>query len=114
MVERSGQLDAVFHALAHNARRSMLRRLADRELTVGELAEPLEMSLPAASKHLQVLEKAGLVRRTVMGRRHVCRLAPGPLAGADEWLRFYERYWNERLDALGRIFDDDDTRGDRR
>jgi DNA-binding transcriptional ArsR family regulator len=112
MVERSGQLDAVFHALAHDARRDMLRRLADRELTVGELAEPLEMSLPAASKHLQVLEGAGLVRRTVMGRRHVCRLDPGPLAGADEWLRFYERYWNEQLDALERIFDDD-TKGDR-
>jgi DNA-binding transcriptional ArsR family regulator len=113
MVERSGQLDAVFHALAHDARRDMLRRLADRELTVGELGEPLEMSLPAASKHLQVLEGAGLVRRTVMGRRHVCRLDPGPLAGADEWLRFYERYWNEQLDALDRIFEDDDTRGDR-
>jgi DNA-binding transcriptional ArsR family regulator len=117
MVERSGQLDAVFHALAHDARRDMLRRLADRELTVGELAKPLEMSLPAASKHLQVLEGAGLVRRTVMGRRHVCRLDPGPLAGADEWLRFYERYWNEQLDALDRIFDgdsvDDDTKGDR-
>jgi len=117
MVERSGQLDAVFHALAHDARRNMLRRLADRELTVGELAEPLELSLPAASKHLQVLEGAGLVRRTVMGRRHVCRLDPGPLAGADEWLRCYERYWNEQLDALDRIFDDDsaddDTKGDR-
>jgi DNA-binding transcriptional ArsR family regulator len=116
MVERSGQLDAVFHALAHDARRDMLRRLADRELTVGELAEPLQMSLPAASKHLQVLEKAGLVRRTVMGRRHLCRLAPGPLAGADEWLRLYERYWNERLDALDRIFAGDraesDTKGD--
>src|SRR5918998_6777651 len=117
MVEQSGQLDAVFHALAHDARRDMLRRLADRELTVGELADPLEMSLPAASKHLRVLEGAGLVQRTVMGRRHVCRLDPGPLAGADEWLRFYERYWNEQLDALERIFDgdsaDDDAKGDR-
>ena len=112
MVERSAPLDAVFHALAHDARRGMLRRLADRELTVSELAEPLAMSLPAASKHLQVLEKAGLVRRTVMGRRHVCRLEPGPLAGADAWLRFYERYWNEQLDALERIFDDD-AKGDR-
>ena len=112
MVERSGQLDAVFHALAHDARRGMLRRLADRELTVGELAEPLQMSLPAASKHLRVLEGAGLVRRRVIGRRHVCRLDPGPLAGADGWLRFYERYWNEQLDALERIFDDD-TKGDR-
>ena len=117
MVERSEQLDAVFHALAHDARRDMLRRLADRELTVGELGEPLEMSLAAASKHLQVLEGAGLVRRTVMGRRHLCRLDPGPLAGADEWLRFYKRYWNEQLDALDRLFADDTadaaTEGDR-
>jgi DNA-binding transcriptional ArsR family regulator len=95
MVERAAQLDAVFHALAHRARRDMLRRLAGQELSVGELAEPLDMSLPAASKHLQVLEGVGLVRRTVTGRRHMCRLDPGPLAGADEWLRFYERFWNE-------------------
>lgn len=100
MVERSGRLDAVFHALAHDARRDILRRLADRGLTVGELGEPLEISPTAASKHLRILEGAGLVRRTVMGRRHVCRPDPGPLAGADEWLRFYERYWNEQLDAL--------------
>ncbi len=109
MVERSDRLDAVFHALAHDARRDMLRRLADRELTVGELAEPLAMSLPAASKHLQVLERAGLVRRTVVGRQHVCRLDPRPLASADAWLRFYERYWNEQLDALDRFFAGDDT-----
>jgi DNA-binding transcriptional ArsR family regulator len=113
MVERSvGQetrLDAVFHALAHDARRDMLRRLAGRALTVGELAGPLAMSLPAASKHLRVLERAGLVRRTVVGRRHVCRLEPGPLASADEWLRFYERYWHEQLDALDQLFAADDT-----
>src|SRR5829696_1952870 len=117
MVKRSQQLDTVFHALAHDARRSMLGRLAERELTVGELAEPLAMSLPAASKHVRVLERAGLVQRAIMGRQHVCRLDPRPLAGADAWLRFYERYWNEQLDALDRIFDgdsaDDDTKGDR-
>lgn len=89
----------------------MLRRLADREGTVGELAEPFAMSLAAASKHLQVLERAGLVQRTVMGRRHLCRLDPRPLAGADEWLRFYERFWSEQLAALDRLFDDDNTRG---
>ena len=117
MVKRSQQLNSVFHALAHDARRSMLGRLAERELTVGELAEPLAMSLPAASKHLRVLEKAGLIRRTVMGRRHVCRLDPGPLADADGWLRFYERYWNEQLDALDQLFAndhaDDAMEGDR-
>jgi DNA-binding transcriptional ArsR family regulator len=100
MVEDSERMDAVFHALANDARRRMLRRLADRELTVGELAEPLTMSLAAASKHVKVLEQAGMVRRTVAGRRHVCRLEAAPLATADAWLRFYERFWNERLDAL--------------
>lgn len=98
-------MDAVFHALAHDARRTMLRRLAHGELTVGELAEPLDMSLAAASKHVQVLERAGLVRRTVTGRRHVCRLEVGPLKSASAWLDFYGRYWDERLDALEALFD---------
>jgi DNA-binding transcriptional ArsR family regulator len=71
------------------------------------------MSLAAASKHIKVLERAGLVRRTVDGRRHVCRLDPGPLASASEWLRFYERYWTERLDALEELFRTDPDREDR-
>jgi DNA-binding transcriptional ArsR family regulator len=104
MVEDPAGMDAVFHALAHEARRAMLRRLAARDLTVGELAEPLAMSFAAASKHVKVLENAGLVRRTVTGRRHVCRLEPGPLADATAWLRFYERHWTERLDALHTLF----------
>ena len=93
-------MDVVFHALASQARREMLGRLAGGELTVGQLAAPLAMSLAAASKHLQVLERAGLVRHRVAGRQHVCRLDPAPLASAFAWLRFYERFWNERLDAL--------------
>ena len=93
-------MNDVFHALAHDARREMLGRLASGELTVGELAEPLAMSLAAASKHVKVLERAGLVHRTVDGRRHVCRLEPRQLASAAAWLRLYERFWNKRLDAL--------------
>lgn len=93
-------MNEVFHALAHDARRAMLSRLSSGELTVGQLAEPFEMSLEAASKHIRVLERAGLVRRTVDGRRHVCRLEAQPLASAAEWLRFYERFWSDRLDAL--------------
>jgi DNA-binding transcriptional ArsR family regulator len=104
MVEGLTEMDAVFHALAHGARRDMLGRLAGGELTVGELAEPLTMSLAAASKHVKVLEHAGLVHRTVDGRRHVCRLRPQPLAAASEWLAFYERYWTESLDALHALF----------
>ena len=78
----------------------MLASLAAREHTVSELAEPFSMSLAAASKHVKTLERAGLVRRTVQGRTHICRLDPEPLADAHEWLRFYERFWNERLDVL--------------
>ena len=104
MVEDLVDMDAVFHALAHDARRTMLGRLAVGELTVGQLAEPLAMTLAAASKHVKVLERAGLVHRTVDGRRHVCRLEPGPLAGAYAWLRYYERFWTGRLDALGDLF----------
>jgi DNA-binding transcriptional ArsR family regulator len=101
MVElHSERLDAIFHALADPTRREMLRLLAARERSVTELAAPFSMSLAAASKHVKSLERAGLVRRTVQGRTHVCRLAPEPLADAHEWLRFYERFWGERLDAL--------------
>jgi len=97
-------MNDVFHALAHDARRAMLTRLASGDLTVGQLAEPFSISLEAASKHIRVLERAGLVRRTVDGRRHICRLSPAPLASAYSWLRFYERFWNARLDALEELF----------
>jgi DNA-binding transcriptional ArsR family regulator len=81
----------------------MLERLASSELSVGELAEPLNISLAAASKHVKVLEHAGLLVRTVVGRQHRCRLDPMPLADVQDWLRFYERFWNQRLDALESI-----------
>lgn len=104
MVDSLGGIDAVFHALANGTRRGMLGRLAAGELTVGELAAPLDMSLAAASKHVQVLERAGMVHRTVRGRQHVCRLDPAPLASAFAWLRFYERFWSDRLDAREPLF----------
>jgi len=100
MVERHQQLDRVFRALGDPTRRAMLRRLAIQEHTVGELAEPFEMSLAAASKHVKTLEHAGLVRRSVRGRTHFCQLNPQPLAEADDWLRSYERLWTKRLEAL--------------
>ena len=101
MVElNQARLNDVFHALADPTRRAMLAGLSSRELTVSELAEPFEMSLAAASKHIKVLERAGLVRRTIQGRTHTCRLEPAPLKAADDWLRHYERFWSERLDAL--------------
>src|SRR5271155_4372964 len=100
MVEQSSaHLDAVFHALADPTRRRMLRSLAGGELTIGDLAAPLCMSFAGASKHVKALERAGLVRRTVQGRQHFCRLDADRLAEADQWLRFYERFWTDRLDA---------------
>jgi DNA-binding transcriptional ArsR family regulator len=100
MVESLAEVDEVFHALSHPTRRDMLARLRQSDLTVGQLAEPLPISLAAASKHVAVLVRAGLVQRTVQGRTHVCRLLPGPLASAAAWLDTYETYWSERLDAL--------------
>ena len=93
-------LDRTFHALADPTRRAMLRRLASGEQSIGELAAPFTMSFAAASKHVRVLENARLVRRRVEGRSHICHLEAAPLAAADDWLRFYERFWNQQLDAL--------------
>jgi DNA-binding transcriptional ArsR family regulator len=103
MVEQNPQpLDRVFAALSDPTRRAMLRRLAGGERTVGELAEPFDMSFAAAAKHVKVLEEAGLLSRTVEGRSHFCRLEPRPLADADRWLAFYERFWAQSLDDLER------------
>jgi len=101
MVEkRSDRLSTVFRALGDPTRRAMLRRLAAGERTVGELASPFHMSLAAASKHVQVLERAGLVGRHIEGRVHHCRLEAARLSEVEEWLSYYRRFWSERLDAL--------------
>ena len=104
MVENPVALDEVFHALASEPRRRMLTALAEGERTVGDLAGPFEMSLAAVSKHLKVLEGAKLVERRPQGRTTICRLTPGPLAEAHEWVAFYERFWTARLDALEALF----------
>jgi DNA-binding transcriptional ArsR family regulator len=96
-------VNTVFHALGDATRRRMLNELARGERTVSELAEPFAMSLAAASKHITVLEHAGLIRREVRGRTHLCRLDPGPLASAHEWLSFYEQFWTSRLEELERL-----------
>ena len=100
MVEPHAHLDAVFHALADPTRRAMLGQLAERELTIGELATPFSMSFAGASKHVRVLEHAGLVKRTIHGRTHLCRLEAARLAEADAWLRRYQRFWSAKLDTL--------------
>ena len=112
MVEHhSAQLDQVFRALADPTRRAMLRRLSAQGRSVGELAEPLDMSLAAASKHIQVLERAGLVEREIQGRTHLCRLSAAPLAQIQDWLKFYERFWSQRLDVLETLLKAEDAAG---
>ncbi len=102
------RLDAVFQALSDPTRRSMLASLSGGERSIGELAAPFSMSFAGASKHVKALEQAGLVRRRVSGRTHLLSLDPKPLEDAHEWLRFYERFWTERLDALQRVLEEDD------
>jgi DNA-binding transcriptional ArsR family regulator len=106
VVDRSPQLDRVFHALSHPARRTILRRLTDREQNLSELAAPLRMSFPAASKHVRVLERARLVRRRVVGRAHLCRAEPRPLVRARDWIEEYRLAWEASFERLDRILDE--------
>jgi DNA-binding transcriptional ArsR family regulator len=103
VLDQAPHLDGVFHALADPTRRAMLRSLAGGHRNIGELAAPHRMSFAAASKHVRVLERAGLVRREIVGRAHVCRIEPAPLAEADDWLKFYAGLWTEQLDALDAV-----------
>ena len=98
MVEQ--HLDLVFHALGDPTRRAILARLAVGEATVGHLSRPFPLSFAAVSKHLGVLERAGLVTREARGRERVCRINPAALGDARAWLEFHERFWTDRLDAL--------------
>ena len=94
------RLDATFTALADPTRRAILARLAQGEATVNELAEPFAMSLPAISKHLKVLERAGLISRGRDAQRRPCRLEPAPLQAVAGWAEQHVREWEERLDRL--------------
>lgn len=97
MVER---LDATFHALADPTRRGMLASLALGEKSIGELAQPYAMTFAGASKHVQVLERAGLIARRKAGRTQICTLRPEPLAEVNQWLQQWARFWNTRFDNL--------------
>lgn len=108
MVEE--RLDATFQALADPTRRGMLASLALGEKSIGELAEPYKMSFAGASKHVKVLENAGLVRRQVRGRTHVCSLEARPLEEAERWLKQWERFWNVRLDRLEALIESDKSK----
>lgn len=101
------RLDATFHALADPTRRGMLASLALGDKSIGELAEPFAMSFAGASKHVKVLEEAGLLRRRKIGRTHVITLEARPLKDAERWLRQWERFWNVRLDQLEAMIERD-------
>lgn len=105
MVTNTQRLDRVFGALSDPTRRAILARLAHGERTVGELAEPFDVSRPAISKHLRVLERAGLVRRTPEGRISRCALDASPLRVAADWVEHYREFWEGRLDALARYLE---------
>jgi DNA-binding transcriptional ArsR family regulator len=99
--ENSKQLDTIFGALSDPKRRAVLRQLAAGEASISELSAPFgEMSFEGVSKHLRVLESAGLVQRTVKGRTHIFRLQPETLSAVDEWLQFYQQFWTNQFDAL--------------
>ena len=110
------KLDATFGALADPTRRAILARLALGEASVGELAEPFDISLPAVSKHLRVLEEAGFLNREKHGRVHRCRLDAAPMQSASDWIEVYRRFWEGQLDSLARYLeekleeDEDDVR----
>jgi DNA-binding transcriptional ArsR family regulator len=94
-------LSATFAALADPTRRAILARLSLGEISVTELAEPFEMSLPAVTKHLKVLEKAGLITRGRHAQWRPCRLKAAPLRDVSDWVEKYRRHWEQRLDRLG-------------
>lgn len=103
MVEyKSEMLDHVFAAVADPTRRAILATLSRKPATIGEIARPFPVSLNAISKHIKTLERAGLIRRQVVGRTHYCRLEPRPLLRATAWLDHQRRFWEARLDALER------------
>jgi len=103
-------LDATFGALADPTRRAILAHLSESpDATVGEIARPFAMTLPAVSKHLRVLEDAGLLARRREGREHHCRVLPAPMRTASEWIARYEKFWEGRLDALARYLEETPT-----
>jgi DNA-binding transcriptional ArsR family regulator len=108
MVNYSGAaLDSTFAALSDATRRGILARLAQRgETSVSDLAAPYKMSLPAVSKHLRVLQNAGLVSRQKDGRVHRCRLRAEPMKGAAAWIEHYRQFWEAQLDSLARYLED--------
>lgn len=109
MQQPAGQLDQVFFALSDGTRRAILSRLAEGPTTVGELAQPFSISPPAISRHMKILEKAGLIERRISGRQHHCSLNAAALHSAEDWIGFHRRFWESRLDALQALLSRQDS-----
>ena len=114
MLNQRAPLDLLFHALADPTRRVMLERLSRGPASVGELARPLAMSLSAVVQHLQVLETSGLVRSEKVGRVRTCRIEPGALRTAEQWIAERRTNWERRLDRLGELLAEDPDASDRK
>jgi DNA-binding transcriptional ArsR family regulator len=100
MMQTSQQLDQVFFALSDGTRRAILAQLTQGSATIGDLAAPFKISAPAVSRHMKVLERAGLISRKIQGREHQCTLTTAGLQTAEDWLNFHRRFWESRFDAI--------------
>jgi DNA-binding transcriptional ArsR family regulator len=114
MLNESRSLDRIFQALSDPGRRTMVERLSRGPASVTELAQPLGMSLPAVIQHLQVLEASGLIRSEKVGRVRTCRIEPGPLRSAEQWIARRRAVWERRFDRLGEYLASQETSKHRR
>jgi len=106
MVNYSSELDLTFSALSDPTRRAILSKLAEGDASILELAAPFSISLPAVSKHIRILEEAGLLTRMKQGRVQYCHLNANPLRSAAKWLVFYENFWDAKFDSLAKYLED--------
>jgi DNA-binding transcriptional ArsR family regulator len=113
MLEQTIDLDRTFHALADKSRRSMVERLTLGPASVSELAEPLAMSLAAVVQHVQVLEACGVVKTEKVGRTRMCRIQGAAMTAAEQWISDRRRGWEERLDRLGEVLNNEGTTKER-
>jgi len=107
-------ISRTFAAIADPTRREIIDRLAEKEMCVTEIAEPINMSLPAVSKHLRIIERAGIIKRIKRGKFYHFKLVAKPMKGASEWLERYQIFWNNQLDALEDYLDNSDNNSSRK
>lgn len=110
MLQPNTHLDQVFFALSDGTRRAILARLAEGSTTIGELAAPFSISKPAVTKHMKILERAGLIDRRIEGRKHQCSLSTSGLKTAEDWINFHRSFWESRFDALENLLGGQDAK----